>query len=88
MTESITTSIDSMFEKFNQLVEQRFQNLSEEVNQLKGRMDLYDLTTTTTQGPSTSSNENLTSKIKEVLQQGIEGILSEVKAQYSRISKL
>ena len=51
-------------------------------------MDLYDLTTNTTQGSSTSSNENLTSKIKEVLQQGIDGISSEDKAQASRISKL
>ena len=58
-------------------MEQRFQNLSEEINQLKGRIDLYDLTTTIThnvQGPSISSSGNLTSEIKEVLQQGIEGI--------------
>ena len=65
MTESIITSIGSMFEKFNQLVEQRFQKLSEEINQLKSRMDLYDLTTKATQGPSTSSNQNLMSEIRE-----------------------
>ena len=76
MTESITTSIGSMFEKFSQSVEQRFQNLSEEISQLRGRMDLYDLTVTTIQGPSTSTNGNLTSEIKEVLQQGIDGISS------------
>ena len=35
MTESITTSIGSMLEKFNLSVEQRFQNLSEKINQLK-----------------------------------------------------
>ena len=80
MTESIIISIGSMFEKFNQSVEQRFQNLSEEISQLRRWKDLHDLTTTTTQGPSTSTNGNLTSKIKEVLQQGIDGISSEVKA--------
>ena len=71
MTESITTSIGSMFDKFHQSVEQRFQSLSKEINQLKGQMDLYDLTITITpnvQGPSTSSSGNLTSKIKEDLQ--------------------
>ena len=67
MTESITTSIGSMLEKFNQSVEQRFQNLSEKINQLKSRMDLYDHTINTVQGPSTSSNQNLTSEIREVL---------------------
>ena len=68
MTESITTSIGSMFENFSQSVKQRFQNLSEKISQLRGRMDLYDLTATTTQGPSTSTNSNLTSEIREVLQ--------------------
>ena len=86
--ESITTSIGSMFKKFNQSVKQRFQKLSEKINQLKGRMNLYDLTTNVAQGPSTSSNQNLTSNIREVLQQGIDGISSKVKAQSSRISKL
>ena len=51
-------------------------------------MDLYDLTTTTTQGPSISSNQNLTSEIREALYQGIDGISSEVKVQSLRISKL
>ena len=85
MMESITTSIGSMFEKFNQSVEQRFQKLSEKINQLKSRMDLYNFTTNAAQDPSTSSNQNLTSEIKEALQQGIDGISSEVKAQASRI---
>ena len=88
MIESITTSIGSMFKKFNQPVEQRFQNLSEKINQLKSRMDLYDHTTNTVQGQSTSSNQNLTSEIREALQQGINRISSQVKAQASRISKL
>ena len=88
MMKSITTSIGSMFEKFNQSVEQRFQKLSEKINQLKSRTDLYDLTTNATQGPSTSLNPNLTSEIREALQQGIDGISSKVKAQASRISKL
>ena len=66
--ESITTSIGSMFKKFNQSVEQRFQKLSEEISQLKSRMDFYDLTATTTQGPSTSTNSNLTFEIREVFQ--------------------
>ena len=69
-------------------MEQRFQKLSEEISQLKSRMDLYDLMATTTQGPSTSTNSNLTSEIREALQQGIDGISYEVKAQASRISKL
>ena len=68
MTDSITTSIGSMFDKFQQSVKQRFLNLSKKINQLKGRIDLYELTINTTQGPSTSSNENLTSEIKEALQ--------------------
>ena len=51
-------------------------------------MDLYDCTTNTAQGPSTSSNQNLTSEIREALQQEIDGISFEVKAQASRISKL
>ena len=83
LSESITTSIGSIFEKLNQSVEYRFQNLSEEINQLKARMDLYDLTTIAphdTQGPSISSMNNVSSEIKDVLQQGIEGITSEVKA--------
>ena len=83
MTESITTSIGSMFDKFHRSVEQRFQSLGKEINQLKGRMDLYDLTTTATpniQGPSISSSGNLTSEIKEVLQQEIEDITFKVKA--------
>ena len=67
MIESITTSIGSMFENFNQSVEQRFQKLSEEISQLKNQMDHYDLMSTTAQGPSTSSNQNLTSEIREVL---------------------
>ena len=86
MTKSFMTSTGSMFNKFHQSVEQRFQSLSEEINQLKGRMDLYDLTTTITpnvQGPSISSSGTLTSEIKEVLQQGIKDITSEVKAQAS-----
>ena len=51
-------------------------------------MDLYDLTTNAAQGPSTSLNQNLISEIREALQQEIDGISSEVKAQASRISKL
>ena len=51
-------------------------------------MDLYDLTTKAAQGPSTSSNQNLTSEIREALQQGIDEISFKVKAQASRISKL
>ena len=51
-------------------------------------MDLYDLTTNAAQGPSTSSNQNLTSEIREALQQGIDGISFEVKAQAFRILKL
>ena len=72
-------------------MEYRFQNLSKEINQLKAKIDLYDLTKEITydvQGPSTSSMGNITSDIKEVLQQGIEGMSSKVKAQYSRICKL
>ena len=65
--ESITTFISSMFEKFNQSVEQRFQNICGKINQLKSRMDLYDLTTNAAQGPSTSSSQNLTSEIREAL---------------------
>ena len=81
----------SMFEKFNQLVEYRFQNLSEKINQLKTRMDMYDLTTTTphdTQGPSTNSMNNTSTEIKEILKQGVEDITFEVKAQSLRICKL
>ena len=62
MTESLTTSIGSMLDKLNQSMEYRFQNLSEEINQLKARMDLYDLTKIAThdvQGPSTSSMNNI-----------------------------
>ena len=80
-----------MFEKLNQSMDYRFQNLSEEINQLKARMNLYDLTTTVphdTQGPSVSSMNNISSEIKDVLQQGIEGITSKVKAQSLRICKL
>ena len=44
-SKSLTSSMDSMFEKLNQSVEYKFQNLSKEINQLKARMDLYDLTT-------------------------------------------
>ena len=91
LSESLTTSKGSMFEKLNQSMEYRFQNLSEEINQLKARMDLYDLTTSTphnVQGPSTSSMNNISTKIKNVLQERIEGITSEVKAQALRISKL
>ena len=47
LSKSITTSLGSMFEKLNQSVEYRFQNLSKEINQLKVRMDLYDLTIST-----------------------------------------
>ena len=71
LTESLTTSIGSMFDKLNKSMEYQFQNLSEEINQLKAKMDLYDLTKEAThdaQGPSTSSNGNITSEIKEVLQ--------------------
>ena len=52
-------------------MEYRFQNLSEEINQLKVRMDLYDLTTTAShdaQGSSTSPMNNISSEIKDVLQ--------------------
>ena len=81
----------SMFEKLNQSVEYRLQNLSEEINQLKARMDMYDLTTSTphdTQGPSTSSMHDISTKIKETLKKEIEDITSEVKAQSLRIYKL
>ena len=80
-----------MFEKLNQFVEYTSQNLSEEINQLKVRMDLYDLTMIAlhdVQGPSISSMNNISTEIKDVLQQEIEGITSEVKAQALRISKL
>ena len=80
-----------MFEKLNQSMEYRFQKLSEKINQLKARMDLYDLTTTAphdVQGPSISSMSNISIEIKDVLQQGIEGIISEVKVQALRICKL
>ena len=79
-----------MFEKLNQSVEYRFQHLSKEINQLKARMDMYDLTTSTphdTQGPSTSSMPNTSTEIKKILQQGIEDITSKVKAQSLRICK-
>ena len=70
LSKSITTSMCSMFEKLNQSVEYRFQNLSEEINQLKARMDMYDLTASTpydTQGPSTSSKQNTSTEIKKIL---------------------
>ena len=54
-------------------------------------MDLYDLTASTphdTQGPSTNSMNNTSTKIKEILKQGVEDITSEVKAQSLRIYKL
>ena len=51
-------------------------------------MDLYDLMAIATQGSFTSSNQNLTSDIREALQQGIDRISFEVKAQASRIFKL
>ena len=60
-----------MFEKLNQSVEYKFQNLSVEINQLKARMDLYDLTTTTlhdVQGPSIRSMDHISIEIKDVLQ--------------------
>ena len=55
---------------------------------MKSRIDLYDHTINAAQGPFTSSGQNLTSEISEALQQGIDGISSEVKAQASRIFKL
>ena len=70
LSESLTTSIGSIFEKLNQYVEYKFQNLSEEINQLKARMDLYDLTTIAlpdAQGPSTSSMNNIFTEIKDIL---------------------
>ena len=91
LSESLTTSVGSTFEKLNHFMEYRCQNLSKEINQLKARMDLYDLISTAphdAQGPSTSSMNNISLKIKDVLQQGIEGITSEVKAQSLRICKL
>ena len=60
-----------MFEKLNQSVEYKFQNLSEEINQLKARMDLYDLTTIAphdVQGPSISFMNNNFIEIKDILQ--------------------
>ena len=71
LSESLTTSMGSMFEKLNQSVEYRFQNLNKEINQLKARMDMYDLTASTpydTQVPSTSSIPNTSTEIKEILQ--------------------
>ena len=47
LSQSITSSIGSMFDKLNQSVESKFQHISEEINQLKDRMDTYDLTTPT-----------------------------------------
>ena len=91
LNESLTTFIGSMFENLHQFMEYKFQNLSEEINQLKARIDLYDLTTTTpheVQGPSISSMNNIFTEIKDILQQGIDGITSEVKAQALRITKL
>ena len=70
LSESITTSIGSMFEKVNQSMEYRFQNLNEKIHQLRARMDLYDLTSTAphdAQGPSTSSINNISLEIKDVL---------------------
>ena len=54
-------------------------------------MDLYDLITTAphdVQGPFISFMNNMSIEIKDILQQGIEGITSEVKAQSLRIYKL
>ena len=54
-------------------------------------MDLYDHTTTApqdVQGPSTNSMNNISTKIKDILNQEIEDITSEVKAQAFRITKL
>ena len=67
LLELITTSMDFMFEKLNQSVEYR---LIEEINQLKERIDMHDLTTSTphdAQGPSTSSMQNTSIEIKEIL---------------------
>ena len=64
-------------------MEYKFQCISEEINQLKAKMDIYDLITSTPQhdqGTSTSSMQNIFTKIKQTLQQGIEGITSEIKA--------
>ena len=42
LTKSLTTSIGSMFERLNQSMDDKFKQLSEELSQLKARMDLYD----------------------------------------------
>ena len=73
----------SMFDKLNQSVESRFQSISEKINQFKSRMDIYVLTTSTpqdVQGPSTSSVQTISTDIRQTLQQGIEGITSEIRA--------
>ena len=65
-----TTSMGSMFDKLNQSVEYRFQCISEEINQLKARMDNYDLTKLTPQydqGPSSSSTQNISTNIRQTL---------------------
>ena len=75
LSQSITSSMGSMFDKLNQSVESRFQRISEEINQLKAGMDTYDLTRPTQkddQGPSTSSILNISTNIIQTLHQGIE----------------
>ena len=49
LSQSINSSMGSMFEKLNQSVESRFELISEEISQLKDRMDAYDLTRSTLQ---------------------------------------
>ena len=80
-----------MFKKLNQSADYKFQKLSEKISQLKARMDLHDLTTPTqhiVQDPSTSTMNNISTEIKDILNQGIEDITSEVKAQAFKITKL
>ena len=80
-----------MFERLNQSMDYKFQKLGEKISQLKARMDLHDLTTSTqyvVQDPLTSTMNNIFIEIKDILNQGIEDITSEVKAQAFRITKL
>ena len=80
-----------MFERLNQFVDYKFQKLGEEISQLKARMDLHYLTTPTqhvVQDPLTSIMNNISTKIKNILNKGIEDITFEVKAQAFKIIKL
>ena len=91
LSQSITSSMGSMFDKLNQSIESRFQHISGEISQLQVRMDAYDLNRLSPQIDQQlliNSFQKISDDIRQTVNHSIAEFKYKIRKQSLRISSI